>query len=76
MRLKQIRIAKGLSQKRLSELSGVTQGYISDIESGASEPTVRILRKLAKALDTSITELIDEEAALPANLGQAIAHKH
>ena len=60
MRLREIRVGKGLTQTRLAELSGVSQTYISELELGRFQPTIKILRKLAKALDISITELIDD----------------
>lgn len=56
--LKRIREAKGLTQSRLSEKSGVAQSFISDVEAGRAEPTLRTLRRLADALGISVAQLI------------------
>ena len=60
-KLKQFRNELGWSQVKLSNRSGVSQTYISELESGGKNPTLPIVRKLAKALDKEPSELIDEE---------------
>ncbi len=60
-KLKDLRKRRGLTQQQLSELSGVSQQYISDIETGDVEGSLTVLRKLAKALDVSVTKLIEEK---------------
>lgn len=60
-KLKQFRVQLGWSQAELSNRSGVSQTYISELEAGEKNPTLPILRKLAKALDREPAELIDEE---------------
>ena len=55
--IRKIRIEKKLTQKRLSELSGVSESYIGDLERNEKEPTISILHRLAKALDVDIREL-------------------
>jgi DNA-binding XRE family transcriptional regulator len=42
----------------LAESVGVTVAHISKIESGKGEPSVGLLRKLARALDTDIDLLV------------------
>jgi transcriptional regulator with XRE-family HTH domain len=56
--LKKIRQDKGLSQLKLSKLSGVAQSSISEIESGKSNPNISTLRKLASVLEISLDELL------------------
>jgi len=60
-KLKDLRKRRGLTQQQLSELSGVSQQYISDIETGDVEGSLTVLRKLAKALDVPVTKLIEEK---------------
>lgn len=62
--VKTIREAHGLSQKRLANMSGVSQAHISDIETGNKNPTIGILERIARALGVSVSVLIDE-APLP-----------
>jgi transcriptional regulator with XRE-family HTH domain len=48
-RVRRLRIARGLSQRELSE-PGVSYAYISRIEANARTPSVKALRKLARKL--------------------------
>lgn len=45
-----LRRRRGLTQRRLSELSGVQQADISRIERGETQPTTVTARRLAEAL--------------------------
>ena len=45
------RVAQGLTQRELSERSGVRQADVSRIERGAGNPTESTLQRLASALD-------------------------
>jgi transcriptional regulator with XRE-family HTH domain len=58
----QRRLAK-LSLRQMAELAGVSNPYLSQIERGLHEPSVRILRSIAEALDLS-AETILEQAGL------------
>ena len=53
------RKASGLTQKQLSEKTGITQGDISKLENGNANPSLRSLRRLAEGmgmkLDISFT---------------------
>lgn len=53
--LRRAREAKGISQRELSRLTGVPQGHISKIESGAVDIRVSSLIALARALDLEVT---------------------
>lgn len=53
--LKAARESKGLSQRALSEASGVLQARISKIENGAADFRVSTLMALARALDLELT---------------------
>jgi putative transcriptional regulator len=55
-----LRKQKGLSQERLARLSDVANNTIIKMESGENDnPTLETLRKVAKALDISVDELIN-----------------
>lgn len=54
------RLALDLTQERLSELTGLTQQYISGLEQGLRNPTVVTLHSLAQALLTTPALLITE----------------
>lgn len=58
-RMRQLRRKKRLLQKELAEKAGVTQAFVSDIEVGKKSPSLRVLARLAIALDVSPHELLD-----------------
>jgi transcriptional regulator with XRE-family HTH domain len=55
--LKRIRNEKGVTQERLQELSGLDRGYISGVERGVRNPSMRNVERLAKALKVSVSDL-------------------
>ena len=58
--LRKLREAKGLSQEKLARLSDVANNTIIKIEAGKNQnPTLDTLKKVSKALDVSVDELID-----------------
>lgn len=59
LKIKEIRTKKGLTQKELSKLSGVSETYIGDLERNEKEPTISILCRIAKALEVDIKELFE-----------------
>ena len=50
MNIREKREELGLSQKELSEKSGITQSFLCDIEQGRSKPSIDVAIKLAKVL--------------------------
>ena len=44
----------GLSQKQLSELTGIAQGDISRLENGNANPSLNTLKRLAAAMDMTL----------------------
>jgi len=62
-RIKTVRVAKGLSQARLSHLSSVSQAYISELEADEKNPTISIVQKLATALGVKVSDLLEDQAS-------------
>ena len=58
IKIRQIRQHKKLSLKQLSEISGLSLSYISEIEKGKKYPKPEMLFKLAKGLNTTYDELV------------------
>ena len=48
------RARKGLSQKELSELTGIDQSDLSKIERGIANPSVNTLNRIAQALEATL----------------------
>ena len=57
--IKRLRKQRGLSQDKLSKLADISHNTIIKIESGAIQsPTMDTAQKIAKALDTSLDDLM------------------
>ena len=56
--LRTLRKGKELTQEQLAFEAGVERNFISLIERGINQPTIRVLFKLATALETSPSEII------------------
>lgn len=50
---------RGFSQNTLSEYTGLSKGSINNYINGTSTPSATALRKIARALDCNITDLLD-----------------
>ena len=57
--LRKLRVAKGLSEEKLARLADVANNTIIKIEAGKNKnPTLDTLKKIAKALEVSVDDLI------------------
>jgi putative molybdopterin biosynthesis protein len=56
-RLRLARQARGLSQQQLAGVAGVTRQAVSAVESGHSDPSLRVALGLARALGVTVEEL-------------------
>jgi transcriptional regulator with XRE-family HTH domain len=54
--LKDLRTEKNISQENLAFLSGLDRTYISLLERGKRQPTLRSLFSISKALDITLVE--------------------
>ena len=62
-RLSAQRALRGLPQAALARRAGLDPSYLSRIENGRIQPTVRTAARLAAALDVSLEELLAESPA-------------
>ncbi len=58
--IKRIRLQKEISQERLALLAEVDRSYVGRVERGDNNAAILTLARLAKALDVSIAELMEE----------------
>ena len=68
MKLREIRVRKVLTQKDLSERSGVAAVTIAAIERGIQLPSLRTSRKLAEALEVEPTDIDEVNKAIEREL--------
>lgn len=52
-----LRSCKGMTQLDLSLETGTTTSYLSDVERGKRNPSVKVLHRIAIALDVTLEEL-------------------
>lgn len=56
--LRTLRKKAGLSQEQLALEAGVERNFVSLIERGVNQPTIRVIFKLANALQISPSEIV------------------
>lgn len=56
-RISEVRKKKGMTAEKLAYENDLSKGYLSDIENGNRIPSIRLLDKIARALDTDIKDL-------------------
>ena len=59
-----------LSQRQLADLARVSNPYLSQLERGLHEPSVRVLQAIAQALNLSAETLLEHTGVTPTNNGQ------
>lgn len=58
MRIRDRRQNAGLTQQQIASAVGATQKQISAWETGQNEPSIKVLKAMAKALDCKIDDLV------------------
>jgi XRE family transcriptional regulator, aerobic/anaerobic benzoate catabolism transcriptional regulator len=66
------RAKRGMTRRQLAQASETSERYLAQIESGAGNPSVSVLRAIARALDLPATALLPETGKRPAALGAVI----
>jgi transcriptional regulator with XRE-family HTH domain len=63
-RIRALRLARGLTLRRLAADAGVTESFLSQVERGVASPSIASVQRIARALGQSIAELFaaDERA--------------
>jgi XRE family aerobic/anaerobic benzoate catabolism transcriptional regulator len=63
------RAKRGMTRRQLAEASATSERYLAQIEGGAGNPSVSVLRAIAQALDLPVAALLPEHGARAAELG-------
>jgi putative molybdopterin biosynthesis protein len=63
-KLRFARQARGLSQQQLAGMAGISRQAVSAVESGQSDPSLRVALALAQALGMTVEELFGAETAV------------
>ena len=63
-RIAQVRKARGLPRRVLSEMSGVSPRYLAQLEAGEGNISILLLARVAAALDLTIDQVLTQNAPL------------
>jgi transcriptional regulator with XRE-family HTH domain len=64
-KIRDLRLRRGFTVQQLAAASGLSKGFISQVENGRTSPSLATLRDLAGALNTSVAYLVVEEEQVP-----------
>ncbi len=56
--IRQYRAKKKISQEKLSDLTGISQQHISNIENEQVNPSIELLMKISDALEVTLNDLV------------------
>lgn len=59
-RVKELRLATGMSQETFADKCGFARSYMSRIERGGANPSLDAIEVLATALHVKVSQLFDE----------------
>jgi transcriptional regulator with XRE-family HTH domain len=60
-KIRDLRLRRGLTVQQLAEASGLSKGFISQVENDRTSPSLATLGDVARALETSVAYLVVEE---------------
>lgn len=66
--VRRLREARGISQEDFADVAGIHRTYVSSIERGKVQVSIAVVKKLADALEVSLTDLwsqVDAELSGP-----------
>lgn len=64
-KIRDLRLRRGLTVQQLGEATGLSKGFISQVENSRTSPSLATLQDLARALETSVAYLVVEEDQVP-----------
>jgi putative molybdopterin biosynthesis protein len=73
IRLRLARQARGFSQQQLAGMAGVSRQAVSAVESGLSDPSLRVALALASALGQTVEELFGPGTPVPPVMARPLA---
>jgi XRE family aerobic/anaerobic benzoate catabolism transcriptional regulator len=66
------RARRGMSRKILSKASGVSERYLAELERGAGNASLLVVRQIAEALGLEVSQLIEDHPERPVDLMLAV----
>jgi XRE family aerobic/anaerobic benzoate catabolism transcriptional regulator len=62
-RVRHVRALRGMSRKVLARVSGISERYIAQLESGLGNVSIKLLRRVAAAMGVRVEDLIVDDAS-------------
>ena len=72
-RMRKLRYQRGLLLSDVADATGLSMQYVSNLERDRGNPTLRALKAIARALDTSVADLVGDAIELN---GDSLATGH
>jgi XRE family aerobic/anaerobic benzoate catabolism transcriptional regulator len=66
------RAKRGMSRRQLAQESGTSERYLAQIESGAGNPSILVMRAIADALEIALFEMLPQTGGLSAPYARII----
>jgi transcriptional regulator with XRE-family HTH domain len=64
-KIRDLRLRRGLTVQQLADATGLSKGFISQVENSRTSPSLATLQDLARSLQTSVAYLVVEEEQAP-----------
>ena len=64
-KIRDLRFRRGMTVQQLAEATGLSKGFISQVENSRTSPSLATLQDLARSLETSVAYLVVEEEQVP-----------
>src|ERR1700731_3194551 len=64
-RVRDARARHGMSRRMLAHDSGISERYLAELESGRGNFSIVLMRRLARAIDVPVAELVSDEPPRP-----------
>jgi transcriptional regulator with XRE-family HTH domain len=64
-KIRDLRLRRGLTVQQLAEATGLSKGFVSQVENSRTSPSLSTLQNLARSLETSVAFLVVEEDQVP-----------
>lgn len=64
-RIRSLRTNHGLPQAKVSELSGISAKYLSEVERGEANISIELISRIAAALDVPLSTILEAEHERP-----------
>lgn len=61
LRVKELRLEKGLSQEKLANLAGVDRTYMTQVENGSRNLSIQNIKKICNALEITLGQFFDND---------------